>query len=69
MQPEKEYTDEVEETDEFVTETDGLNSPPQVEQNNNDDVYKSNYVNGYKNIENVHAENFESLDASEQNLE
>ena len=57
------------ETDEFVTETDGLNSPPQVEQNQFDETYKSNYVNGYKNIGNVCAENFESLNDSEYNMD
>ena len=69
MQPEKDYTEEIPETDEFVTETDGLNSPPQVEQNQFDETYKSNYVNGYKNIGNVCAENFESLNDSEYNMD
>jgi len=67
MQPEREYVEDVAETDDFVTETDGLNSPPQVEQNPNEDAYRGNYVNGYKNIANVRAENFESLNDSEQN--
>lgn len=71
MEPEKDYNDndEIPETDEFVTETDGLNSPPQVEQNQFDETYKSSYINGYKNIGNVRAENFESLNDSEYNLE
>lgn len=64
MEPEREFTEEVGETDEFDT-SDGLNSPPQVEQNKGDSNHKSSYINGYKNIANVCAENFESLNDSE----